>query len=105
MNGEKCKRPRCDERANQDGYCGMTVAAYCRDMHEVERERDIARAEVERLEDEYMKRGLEMDFWRRGVEAYRAHTYHDCRIGEHRRWRECPSCKWEREAKERRENE
>ena len=64
MNGEKCKRPRCDERANQDGYCGMTVAAYCRDMHEVERERDIARAEAEMLRndlfDERVKQSVHM---------------------------------------------
>lgn len=53
MIGER-RCQRCgDEEFRIDGYC----TEYCKDLHAVERERDEALAEVERL--------------RRGIEAYR----------------------------------
>ena len=54
----KCKRPACNNPPQHRGYCMDLTVGYCRDMHEVEQDRDAALAEVEHL--------------RAGISAYRS---------------------------------
>jgi len=65
------------------------------DFEDIRKFQAITAGEVDAARDE-------VAFLRRGIDAYRTHTYNGCRGNKpHSRWKDCPACAWEAEAKAR----